>query len=750
MPAFTAALLGIMMSVLAQPAPFARSEALALRSATPNLASVPCYAKFELLLDLSATYENPFNPEDIDVWAVFTPPAGKAVRVNGFLGQAHARKLDKDTESITATGEAQWMLRFAPTREGRWTYAVHARDRSGETELPAASFEAMASESPGYLRIARNNPRVFAFDNGRPFFLVGENMCWAWKRGTYDFEDWLAALGKNGGNWIRIWMASWNCALEWTGAGFYGAGTYNLANAWKLDTILDCAEQNGIYTMLCFGTYGEFTTGGFFNEGQWNLNPYNSANGGPCAKPADFWRNDQARRLYQRRLRYIAARYGWRTGIHAWEFWNEAHATSPWVEEMAQCLKGEGPFQGRPADAFGHLVSTTYGNPKIWKLPVIDFTMTHHYGKGDIPDSGPVIHDDAQSHLAYGKPHLMAEFGIDYRKADNEYDPEFKGVNLHNGLWASVVSGNAGGAANWWWDSYVPPGNLYGQYAALRNFVEDVPWAEGPWETLDADAPSVPQANGRHDLVLSPACAWEKCPTEEFTISPRRGACGAALPGFLYSPAKPELRTRPAFHVDFEQPGRFEVLVDGVSASATLRFLLDGATAHELTLSAAPPADPNVKPDYESTEFKPEYGIHQARFNKSCGLDVPAGKHTILLEVTEGDWLSVSSYTLTGYSSNRFPKMNLYGLRRGGRALLWAQNADHHWKNVFEKKSIASIQGAITAVHGLPDGEYTIAWYDTWKGELTKTETANSTDGVLPLAFPDIATDIAAKILPKP
>ena len=69
--------------------------------------------------------------------------------------------------------------------------------------------------------------------------------------------------------------------------------------------------------MLCLGTYGEFTTGGFFNEGQWKNNPYNAANGGPCARPEDFWTDAMARRFYRMRLRYLAARYGaWHTNLH--------------------------------------------------------------------------------------------------------------------------------------------------------------------------------------------------------------------------------------------------------------------------------------------------------------------------------------------------------------------------------------------------------------------------------------------------
>jgi endo-1,4-beta-mannosidase len=111
------------------------------------------------------------------------------------------------------------------------------------------------------------------------------------------------------------------------------------------------------------------------NEGCWVSNPYNAKNGGPCARPADFWTNPEARRLYQKRLRYLIARWGYSPNLFAWEFWNEVPetpATAAWVAEMAAYLKRHDPNR--------HLVSTTYGDSATWKCPDVDFPMTHMYG----------------------------------------------------------------------------------------------------------------------------------------------------------------------------------------------------------------------------------------------------------------------------------------------------------------------------------------------------------------------------------
>lgn len=742
----------------AAPAPLAQQQALALRSVVSPSNTVPRYSRTELTLDLAATYDNPFNPNAIDVWGLFTSPKGQTLRVNGFLDQPFTRRLDHDAEQIQPAGKPAWKIRFAPTIEGTWRYRVFAKDRSGETSLPESSFTVGPSKNPGFIRRAEHNPSMFAFDNGQPYFAIGENMCWGGKRGSFDYDDWLPPLAKAGGNWIRIWMSSWNGALEWSSENhgdwrsgqYHGVGVYSLDNAWKIDTLLDLAETNGVAVMLCFGTYGEFNTGGYFNEGQWKANPYNATNGGPCLKPADFWTNATARQFYQQRLRYLTARYASRTCIQSWEFWNEANAPAAWVGEMARCLKGTGEFAGQALDPYGHLVTTTYGTPPIWRLPEVDFTQTHHYGKGDVPDHARVLHRDALAHTSYGKPHLMGEFGIDWRTADDKYDPEGRAINLHNGLWASALSGNAGSAMLWYWDGYVHPHRLYPQFAPLRKFADTVPWTGATWKPLTFAVRRVKVTFAPSEGVMHPAKGpWGRPSQSEFTLTADPLAEGAELPQFLYSPAKPAERSTPVFRFNFDRPGRFQVRVDRVSDFVNLRFVLDDKIARDLSLSAAPPKDTNATPEYAQTELSQEWKVFQARFGKDYGIDVPVGAHSLRLEVTQGDWISFESYSLTGYQEvERSAPLNLYGLHNGRMAILWAQNTEHNWKNLFDKKRIHPAPPTRLVCSALPAGSYIVEWWDTWKGGMTRKEPVSSTADGITLVLPELETDVAARIVP--
>ena len=739
--------------------PFAQHRAFRMGTVHTNRDSLPCREKYELTFDLDMDYDNPFDPEQVDLRVTFISPTEKKQVVNGFLDQPFTRSLQNGVEKWTAAGKPVWTVRFTPNEVGYWQVELAVKNRvslfsRNQFIGKGQGFEVTPSKNPGFLRVGKTNPRGFAYDNGKPFFAVGENMGWGGQRGTYDYEDWLAALGKAGGNWIRVWMSSNNGALEWSkGAGvggYHGAGVYALDNAAKVDAILDAAEKNGVATMLCLGTYGEFTTGGFFGEGQWKANPYNKANSGPCEKPEDFWTNETARKLYRQRLRYIAARYGYRTSLHSWEFWNEANPPAEWVKEMAGYLKGTRNAAEPAADPYGHLVSTSYGSDAIWKLPEIDFTMTHSYGMGDIADHAPVIRGAAEQNAIYNKPHLMAEFGIDWRDADIKYDPDGKAVNFHNGLWAGIASGDAGTGMLWWWDNYVAPKNLYAPFAAARKFSDTIHWEKGEWKPAGFDAPLLPKSvETFSDLTVPANGAWGKSAVSDFMLTSQGAAGNPVVPTLLYSPAKAEFRTPTRFHVKMRQAGRFIVRVNTVSNFANLRFLIDDRPVSETRLDAAPPKDKNVKPDYATTKLFAEYGgIYQAQFNnKEIGVDVPAGQHIIELDVSAGDWMSVTGYTVTNYRSSRYAQVSLYGTVSGREAVIWAQNSAHNWKNVFEKKPIAPIIGATVALHDLPAGRYSLTWWDTWSGVPLKTETADCNANGLLLRLPPLERDAALHIV---
>jgi hypothetical protein len=162
-------------------------------------------------------------------------------------------------------------------------------------------------------------------------------------------------------------------------------------------------------------------------------------------------------------------------------------------------------------------------------------------------------------------------------------------------------------------------------------------------------------------------------------------------------------------------------------------------------LNSAPPTDGSTPP-YKSTSFEQQWQIYLGTFDQDYAVDVPAGDHTIGLDVVAGDWLSVQSYRLTNYRSNKYADTALTGTAHAGTALVWAQNLQHNWKNVSDGVAMQTIHAGSTTVTGLPPGKYGIDWFDTETGLLLEHVTAYTTNTGLPLILPDFSTDIAAKI----
>lgn len=453
----------------------------------------------EVTVNLSSTYDNPFDPEDINVTAEFISPLGEKIAIPGFFYQGYAREqVGSRTERLTLQGEPCWKVRFAARSIGEWKFYITAQDRSGEKKSGLYSFQVIESNNPGLIRRAKNSNNYLEFETGKPYFAIGESIAWANRnKQTYDYDYYFVKLYENKCNYSRVWIIPWHLALEWTNLGspkgrFFGIGKYCLENAWRMDYILSLAEENGIYVMFTLGNYGDLMREkGLWNEQWWDSHPYNIANGGPCKTPWDFFTNNQAKDYYKNRLHYIIARWGYSPNILAFELFNEVDAPLEWVREMGGFIKENDPF--------GHLVTISLGYPdwskkhpqeeQVWQLPEIDFTQLHIWGNGQPQDLVEELFNGIQGQiLKYNKPCLVAEFGIDSLKDDTFYDKDGKGVNLHNGLWAATMSGSFAGAANWWWDSYVEPNGLYYHYKALVNFVEKVGWNKN-WQSIKISQP---------------------------------------------------------------------------------------------------------------------------------------------------------------------------------------------------------------------------------------------------------------------
>ncbi len=694
-----------------------------LKIVAPETKSIPQYGKFEARIETDVQYTNPFDPKEVDLQVHFSTPAGVIHTLPAFY----------DEED----GQSVWKVRYAPLSLGEYRYYAILGGRRTEEQI----FRCVPSDSDGFIRLSPHDHRYFQFDSGKPFFAVGHNVCW-----TKDYEHYFKRMADHGENYTRIWMIHWNIALEWSGGDYPGLGRYHLGKANWIDQILNLAEKYGIYIMLCLDSFNTLRIRQSYPA--YEGNPYARENGGMLEKPEQFFTDPEARRLFKRRLRYLVARYTYSPNIHCWEFWNEVNIIEkyisedavPWHQEMARYLRQIDPMQ--------HPISTSYAGPggddAMWQLPEMEFTQSHQYGAKDIAES---VHRWTQRNTnEFGKPFIFGEFGTDSSGPKKEKDPD--GIGLHNGIWASTLSGSAGTAMLWWWDNYIDPNDLYYHFQPLSQFVEDVDWTRSNFRDAEVGAidyitPSEPEVS---DLNLLCAAGWGDHPVRQYTIL-RDGAIenNEQLAQFIYPPDNP-LRRVQKFLVDYPMDGAFEVHVNKVSNYGRLQVTLDG----DLILDQELPTGSGNGP-WKETVFLERWNVYQSTYDRSFRIPVPAGKHTITVDNQGKDWLSLASYKLTNYQTNEKPNLRVYGLQNDAEALLWIQNTQHTWYRLFQKMQVDSVLPTFIEINGLQDGKYKIEWRDTYQAGKVEYADATCANGILQLKAPEVKRDIACKIsLQKP
>ena len=703
---------------------------LAIRAVTGESDTVGRYEKVELVIDLSATYDNPFDPEQVDLRAEFAAPSGKRREVIGFFYQPcePLRPLtDDEMPHLREAGSPEWRVRFAPDEVGEWTFLVKARDRTGEVTSEAGAVTVIASDRPGFIRVSERNPRYFEYDDASPFVPVGQNVQNDWPR--YRHSKLLADAG---GNALRAWTFCHWTWLEWTHdsdiswagpghwmRGYGGAGVLNQRIAWVADNHLAQWERDGLRVMLCLGNGSELGDGERYDS--WGGHPYNVANGGWLERGQDFWTDERARKAYRNRLRYIVARYAYSPSVWAWELWNELGRETDeiveWHGEMAGYIHSIDPH--RHPVSTSHWGTNAEASSRTWALPEIDFTQTHNYA-----GAGAIRSRTARMLALSPKPHIIGEGGGPGPGSDDTVDPE--GIDFHNSLWAGIFSGAAGTTLPWWWRERIEPNGLFGHYTAVRRFVDAVDWLGEAWRPVEPDAVSVSATGGLRysPVVIVPLGAdWgQRAPGSDFTVAP--DGCIERLEEFgpvLYGSGRREWRNPPTLHVTYPADGRFVVQVSE-AAHGILQVEVDG----EVVVRAE------------------EFDVPREGFEKDMAVDVSAGTHVIGLDNVGSDWLRIGHLLLTDYRDTaEHADAEAFALRSDDAAALWLRHRLNEWAYHALGYTPAELRDVRVSLHDMPEGDYQVEWWDTQTGSVTGRETAACEDGALELTLPVLRRDVA-------
>ena len=412
----------------------------------------------------TASYtSNPYNPDDIKVDMVITQPDATQLTLPCFYVTG-------------SSGDSMWQGRFTPRQSGSYSYVVKVYLNSSLWNTSATRYLTVnTSSTNGFVKKNTSGKYYnFLFDSGNRFRGIGENV--ASEVPNHSFEHMFQLLDANGCNFARVWWAGpYDNPLEWT---IYGLGNYDEAVAANMDRIVNAAEQNHIYLMLTIDNVYDFADAA--HGGQWADNPYNSANGGPCSTITAFFNNATAIAQYKKKLRYIAARWGYSCNVAMWEHFNEINAAYVWQGvPMADIVSWHSTMSTylKSVDTHTHIVTTSVSMTEItglWAVTNIDFSQAHDYGNQ--VDLTLLRDRIVTREAATGKPHVVGEFS----KVSTEprlQDQALMAKELRRGNWRGMFSPTPILPLTWWYDYHEEYGHQW-VLAVAANFHKEM-WKVG-------------------------------------------------------------------------------------------------------------------------------------------------------------------------------------------------------------------------------------------------------------------------------
>lgn len=433
--------------------------------------SVEAYDKFELVVDLDAEYDNPFDHREVALDARFTGPDGSEFLVPGFWDARDS-----------------WRLRFTPPAVGEWGYQVTVIDHRGTSTPLEGSFDVVDGDRRGWLRIGSDidpsySPRYLAYSDGTPWY----------GRGHADLDMALGGPDPDGGlrlfnlmpergeNFV-MWWPTW-------GSSFIQAdySSYSPAQLEVIDYVLEEAEATDATVTFTVWTHQYLRTGNHpWGDARWRHNGFSL-----LTDIDGFFVDEESLAWQENYYRYVIARYAHSPAIAMWQTITEINGTEsyeqtdPWHETVNRYFQENDPYRHPTTATMSGWVDWPEGHA------VMDMPQVHLYHELRDPiEFGAQVADwTILMWEREAKPNWIGEYGLE----GQQHYPEL----MHHANWAALASGAALTPTEW------NDGGAFGRFddemaadmARLAAFIESVPLATYNPEQV-AVAPSEPGLRG--------------------------------------------------------------------------------------------------------------------------------------------------------------------------------------------------------------------------------------------------------------
>lgn len=406
-----------------------------------NADTVPLYEMFETVLDLGGvSYDNPYDPREVDVNARFVSPTGAEWRINGFYDNY--------------LGRDEWKVRFSPNEIGEWSYIVTLNSPGASSTSEVQTFDAVASEHHGWLRVSHKNPHYLAYDDGASFYGVGAYT--PWRNSVQRFDN----LAAHGGNLFGIWNITYGGMVNEAGLIEEELGRYNQEKCGRIDSLLAVSEARDLHCMLAVWPHDLFSQTVWAH--QWHQNPYSQ-----LCDVVDVYSDSICWDYQKQQYRYLIARFAHSRAFGIWEIINEINGTDgwaagrqkeagAWVHKVHNYFKENDPYD-HPTTA-----SRSGGYGEYWgqAYTTFDLPNLHVYESQGWPQdyAGDPLRSSIKNYAFAAKrfwdnfeqPGIFGEAG--WKSVYVEpYTPEYS-AHYHNALWTCLANGLAATPIWWTWD----------------------------------------------------------------------------------------------------------------------------------------------------------------------------------------------------------------------------------------------------------------------------------------------------------
>lgn len=431
---------------------------------------------------------NVYREDELDAVCTFTSPNGTVLRITAFYYEEH---LFDETVQLLGRGTAPgcFRVRVSLPEAGKWQYTLTVTVRG--TLCDTLTGTVTAADSGRGSRILEVEPRrrqVFRTRAGENTLMIGRNLAWSahpqepGEFGRYTVEN-IHQLADNGGNAFRIWDV-------------YFCTSHNRLRVHQMDQgagamwdrVFEAADERDVYISLVLFPHGEVSTR---VDPSFELGPWSTKRGGYLENAADFFVDDRTIGAVKTYIRYIVARYGHSEHV-IWELFNEIDHSEAmcegriddvraWLKEMKAYFKA--------CDPYGHIVTNSAGFPSVTVgvCQPMEFVYYHFYNFYGVSQLATLCRN---AYRAYQRPVVIGEYGYDGPHTrsllgGSYFSPDF--LELYQGNWASMMSGGASTAMNWWWDCMPRIGEPYGMFRPVAAMAKRIPWDDEAMQLVSSE-----------------------------------------------------------------------------------------------------------------------------------------------------------------------------------------------------------------------------------------------------------------------